>query len=110
MAAALCLAAGIWLEGVNFAMASGMYAAEAAAPVFGGDAAAFAKQLSRVTEILGDHQDAAIAIERIKDLAAEDGITAPAAFGLGALLWVEHDSVASTRTDFSTLWPSTGGP
>ncbi|MEY4339987.1 MAG: hypothetical protein RLZ14_1837 [Actinomycetota bacterium] len=30
-AAALCLAAGIWLEGVNFAMASGIYAAEAAA-------------------------------------------------------------------------------
>ena len=29
-AAALCLAAGIWLEGVNFAMASGMYAGEAA--------------------------------------------------------------------------------
>lgn len=29
-AAALCLAAGIWLEGVNFAMASGMYAAESA--------------------------------------------------------------------------------
>ena len=29
-AASLCLAAGIWLEGVNFAMASGMYAAEAA--------------------------------------------------------------------------------
>ncbi len=27
-AAALCLAAGIWLEGVNFAMASGMYAGE----------------------------------------------------------------------------------
>ncbi len=29
-AAALCLAAGIWLEGVNFAMASGMAAGEAA--------------------------------------------------------------------------------
>jgi electron transfer flavoprotein-quinone oxidoreductase len=29
-AAALCLAAGIWLEGVNFAMASGMYAGQAA--------------------------------------------------------------------------------
>ena len=28
-AAAMCLAAGIWLEGVNFAMASGMYAGEA---------------------------------------------------------------------------------
>ncbi len=30
-AAALCLAAGIWLEGVNFAMASGMYAGRTAA-------------------------------------------------------------------------------
>ena len=30
-AAAMCLAAGIWLEGVNFAMASGMYAGEATA-------------------------------------------------------------------------------
>ncbi len=30
-AAAMCLAAGIWLEGVNFAMASGIYAGEAAA-------------------------------------------------------------------------------
>ena len=29
-AAAMCLAAGIWLEGVNFAMASGMAAGEAA--------------------------------------------------------------------------------
>ncbi len=29
-AAAMCLAAGIWLEGVNFAMASGMYAGRAA--------------------------------------------------------------------------------
>ena len=29
-AAAMCLAAGIWLEGVNFAMASGMYAGQAA--------------------------------------------------------------------------------
>ncbi len=81
------------------------YAAEAAAPVFGEDAAAFGKQLSLVTEVLGDHQDAAIAIEKIKSLAAEEGITAPAAFGLGTLLSVEHDSVAGTRTDFSTLWP-----
>jgi electron transfer flavoprotein-quinone oxidoreductase len=30
-AAAMCLAAGIWLEGVNFAMASGMYAGESVA-------------------------------------------------------------------------------
>ena len=40
-AAAMCLAAGIWLEGVNFAMASGMYAGEAVAEALrAGDASA----------------------------------------------------------------------
>ena len=34
-AAALCLAAGIWLEGVNFAMASGMYAGQTAVESIG---------------------------------------------------------------------------
>jgi electron transfer flavoprotein-quinone oxidoreductase len=34
-AAAMCLAAGIWLEGVNFAMASGMYAGQAAVEAIG---------------------------------------------------------------------------
>ena len=36
-AAALCLAAGIWLEGVNFALASGMYAGEAAVEALNAD-------------------------------------------------------------------------
>jgi electron transfer flavoprotein-quinone oxidoreductase len=40
-AAGLCLAAGIWLEGVNFAMASGIAAGEAAAEALGrGDTSA----------------------------------------------------------------------
>lgn len=40
-AAAMCLATGIWLEGVNFAMASGMYAAETAIEALAaGDASA----------------------------------------------------------------------
>lgn len=80
------------------------YAAEAAAPVFGPEAAAFAKQLSKVTEVLGEHQDAAVAIERVKDLAAAHDISPPAAFGLGALLSVEHDSADAARAEFSTLW------
>ena len=50
-AAALCLAAGIWLEGVNFAMASGMYAGQAAATAIGaGDVSA--RGLARYTETL----------------------------------------------------------
>ena len=60
-AAALCLAAGIWLEGVNFAMASGMYAADAAHEALGrGDVSG--RGLGSYTErlndtfVLGDHK------------------------------------------------------
>ena len=60
-AAALCLAAGIWLEGVNFAMASGMYAGEAAAEalaagdVSAGGLAGYERRLA-ATFVLQDHR------------------------------------------------------
>jgi electron transfer flavoprotein-quinone oxidoreductase len=60
-AAAMCLAAGIWLEGVNFAMASGMYAGEAAAEAIAkGDAtseglAGYERRLNE-TFVLRDHK------------------------------------------------------
>src|SRR6185295_15089098 len=59
-AAALCLAAGIWLEGVNFAMASGMYAGQTAAEaITDGDVSqrglgGYARRLSD-TFVLRDH-------------------------------------------------------
>jgi electron transfer flavoprotein-quinone oxidoreductase len=60
-AAALCLAAGIWLEGVNFAMASGMYAGQAAvAALAAGDTSAdglsgYRRRLEE-TFVLKDHK------------------------------------------------------
>jgi electron transfer flavoprotein-quinone oxidoreductase len=60
-AAALCLAAGLWLEGVNFAMASGIYAGEAAAEAIrAGDVSAsglagYQRRLSD-TFVLKDHR------------------------------------------------------
>jgi electron transfer flavoprotein-quinone oxidoreductase len=60
-AAALCLAAGIWLEGVNFAMASGMYAGETvveavrSADVSAEGMAGYARRLSE-TFVLKDHR------------------------------------------------------
>ena len=60
-AAALCLAAGIWLEGVNFAMASGMYAGQSAAQaVASGNTSAsglqsYTKKLNE-TFVLKDHK------------------------------------------------------
>ena len=60
-AAAMCLAAGIWLEGVNFAMASGMYAGRAAIEALGrGDVstaglAGYERRLAE-TFVLKDHR------------------------------------------------------
>ena len=44
------------------------YTVEACVPVFGGPAKKFAKQLEYVTELLGEHQDAAIAAELVQQL------------------------------------------
>jgi electron transfer flavoprotein-quinone oxidoreductase len=60
-AAALCLAAGIWLEGVNFAIASGMYAGQTAVEAIAdGDVSqrglgGYARRLSD-TFVLRDHR------------------------------------------------------
>jgi electron transfer flavoprotein-quinone oxidoreductase len=60
-AAAMCLAAGIWLEGVNFAMASGLYAGEAAVEAIGANDASASglagyERRLRDTFVLRDHQ------------------------------------------------------
>jgi electron transfer flavoprotein-quinone oxidoreductase len=60
-AAALCLAAGIWLEGVNFALGSGLAAGEVAAAALGrGDTSArglrgYRQRLAR-SFVVADHQ------------------------------------------------------
>jgi electron transfer flavoprotein-quinone oxidoreductase len=74
-AAALCLAAGIWLEGVNFAMASGIYAGEAAAEALrGGDVSAaglagYQRRLSD-TFVLRDHRK----LRRAPELVLSDRV------------------------------------
>ena len=74
-AAALCLAAGIWLEGVNFAMASGMYAGEAAVEaVRAGDTSAsglvgYQRRLSE-TFVLQDHRK----LRRAPELVLSDRV------------------------------------
>ncbi len=74
-AAALCLAAGIWLEGVNFAMGSGMYAGQTAVEAIGnGDVsqrglAGYARRLSD-TFVLRDHRK----LRRAPDLVLSDRV------------------------------------
>ncbi|HEX6326660.1 MAG TPA: CYTH and CHAD domain-containing protein [Jiangellaceae bacterium] len=79
------------------------YAAEAVAPVLGKDAARFARQMSKVTEVLGDHQDAAHAAAIAREFAAS--ADAELAFALGVLCGAERAHVGSARSRFATLWP-----
>jgi electron transfer flavoprotein-quinone oxidoreductase len=74
-AAAMCLAAGIWLEGVNFAMASGMYAGEAAVDAVRADdtsrrgLAGYERRL-RNTFVLRDHRK----LRRAPELVLSDRV------------------------------------
>jgi CHAD domain-containing protein len=86
------------------------YAVEALAPVFGRDAAAFAKKLSQVTEVLGEHQDAAIAKERVHELGTTADTDPQAAFVMGVLRGVEQDCADAQRDVFVELWPEVRKP
>lgn len=80
------------------------YAAEALAPVFGAPAKDLGGSLSLVTEQLGEHQDAFIAQEACRSLAAEfDGTTG---FALGLLHAYEVESELIARVKLQELWPS----
>ena len=74
-AAALCLAAGIWLEGVNFAMGSGMYAGQTAVEAIGnGDVTqrglgGYARRLGE-TFVLRDHRK----LRRAPELVLSDRV------------------------------------
>jgi electron transfer flavoprotein-quinone oxidoreductase len=74
-AAAMCLAAGIWLEGVNFAMASGMYAGRAAIEalrandVSVGGLAGYERRLAE-TFVLRDHRK----LRRAPELVLSDRV------------------------------------
>ncbi|MGH8775000.1 MAG: CHAD domain-containing protein [Jiangellaceae bacterium] len=79
------------------------YAAEAVAPVLGKDAAKFARQLAKVTEALGEHQDAVDAGAAVSRLTEDADVAT--GFALGALYGIERQRVRDIRADFATLWP-----
>jgi CHAD domain-containing protein len=81
------------------------YAAEAVAPVFGPPAAAFAARMTEVTELIGQHQDASVAAGVVREVVAERGVGAPAAFVLGLVHAGQRAEVALRRLEFAALWP-----
>lgn len=81
------------------------YAAEAVAPVFGHPAQRLAAHLSEVTEVLGEHQDACVAQDVIREMAASRGIDGSTGFALGLLHEHEFEAELHARIEFQEIWP-----
>ncbi|HEX2118643.1 MAG TPA: CYTH and CHAD domain-containing protein, partial [Acidimicrobiales bacterium] len=71
------------------------YAAEAAAPVVGKKAAAFAGAMAKVQTVLGDHQDAMVAEAWLR--SAVEGADAALSLAAGELIAVQRTEAAACR-------------
>ncbi|PRY14456.1 CYTH and CHAD domain-containing protein [Kineococcus rhizosphaerae] len=78
------------------------YAAEAVAVVFGKDAKRFARAVTDVQEVLGEHQDSVVTRQRLQDLAAS--ARPDVAFAYGRLFAQEEAHSAATDADFEQTW------
>ncbi|MFC0005812.1 CYTH and CHAD domain-containing protein [Micromonospora siamensis] len=84
------------------------YAVRAVAPVAGADARKLGRALARVQDLLGEHQDAAVAGRTWVALAAEHPDGHGLAVAAGRLLERERGSVRRARTDFPAAWRRAG--
>lgn len=82
------------------------YAADALVPVFGRPAKQLAAQLELVTELLGCHQDAAVAAQAAAALAATKGVGGDGGYALGLLHEAQRAEVRETRREFKRIWPT----
>ena len=76
------------------------YAAEAVAPVVGGDAAAFARAAAKLQTVLGEHQDSVTAQEWLRGVRA----AGRRAFVAGELIAMERQSAQKARDEWPQAW------
>jgi CHAD domain-containing protein len=80
------------------------YAADAVAPTLGGGAAGLAKSLSRLQNLLGEHQDAAIAGETWLSIAEGTPADHALAVTAGRLFERERTAIRTARAGFPDAW------
>jgi CHAD domain-containing protein len=80
------------------------YAVEAVAGVLGGGAAELAKALAGVQDLLGEHQDAAVAAETWLSIARSDPDDHSLAVTAGRLYERERAIIRNVRSKFPTAW------
>lgn len=84
------------------------YAAEACAPALGRPPKRLARELSHVTDTLGEHQDAVVAAETLHRLATSGRVPAATAYWLGVLHERERAAAEAARAQFATVWERAG--
>jgi CHAD domain-containing protein len=85
------------------------YAAEVATVALGKDAKATARAATKVQEVLGEHQDAAVAADRILAMAALPGQDSTFVVTCGRLAERERAGLLATRASFPEIWHDAKG-
>jgi CHAD domain-containing protein len=80
------------------------YAVEAVATVLGGEASVLASALAGVQDLLGEHQDAAVAAETWLSIANSDPDDHVLAMTAGRLFERERAAVRAARSSFPAAW------
>jgi CHAD domain-containing protein len=91
------------LHGVRIRAKRARYAAEAVVPAFGKPARAYAKAITGLQDVLGEHQDAVVAAEWLRRAAATTDDEA-SAFAAGQLAAVEYRGAERSRKDWPDAW------
>jgi CHAD domain-containing protein len=79
------------------------YAAEAVEPAFGKPARAFARAVTELQDVLGEHQDAVLAAEWLRSNAARTGDES-VGFSAGQLAAFEHLGALAAREAWPSAW------
>jgi CHAD domain-containing protein len=85
------------------------YAAEAAAPVMGKPATAFAKQIAAVQTVLGDHQDACVMEAWLRQVGPKTRSTREAML-IGQLIGLQRAEAAAKRAAWPEVWARAADP
>ena len=62
------------------------------------------KQLKELQDVLGEHQDAVVAADKLHALARDPGTTVPEALAAGRLIEREHERKARARAEWPGRW------
>lgn len=81
------------------------YATDAMAPILGDGSERLGRKLASITEILGEHQDASIAQQAVREIALRPDVDGGQAFALGRLHEFERERQLSSRLAFADAWP-----